>query len=168
MCIRDSLDEVPEIPLSSWIQARRRLVQQHHRGAADQRHRDRQLALHAPRQATRRLVSVFGQADDGERLLRGVARVSFDVDAPQPREETEMVSTAQVVPEDVLLVDDLCGTQIYGAFVLNRRVDLYAIDATPARWRGDASSSPLDRARTAASSPRNDLVLNCRVHGTTG
>ena len=31
---------------------------------------------------------------------------------------------------------------------------LHAIDATPARWRGDAGSSPLDRARTAASSPR--------------
>ena len=31
---------------------------------------------------------------------------------------------------------------------------------------GDASSSPLDRARTAALSPRNDLVKNCRVHPT--
>ena len=30
----------------------------------------------------------------------------------------------------------------------------------PARWRGDAGSSPLDRARTAASSPRNDSVKN--------
>ena len=28
---------------------------------------------------------------------------------------------------------------------LNRRVDLHAIDATPARWRGGASYSPLDR-----------------------
>ena len=28
----------------------------------------------------------------------------------------------------------------------------------------DAGPSPLDRARTAASSPRNDLVKNCRVH----
>jgi hypothetical protein len=37
---------------------------------------------------------------------------------------------------------------------LNQRVVLHAIDATPARWRGDAGSSPLDRARTAASSPR--------------
>ena len=33
-------------------------------------------------------------------------------------------------------------------------------DATPARWRGDAGSSPLDRARTAASSPRNDLGIH--------
>jgi len=40
----------------------------------------------------------------------------------------------------------------------------HAIDATPARWRGDAGSSPLDRARTAAPSPRNDLVKNRRVH----
>jgi len=29
-------------------------------------------------------------------------------------------------------------SKFYGAFVLNRRVDLHAIDATPARWRGDA------------------------------
>ena len=36
----------------------------------------------------------------------------------------------------------------------------------PARWRDDADYSPLDRARTAASSPRNDLVKNCRVHPT--
>ena len=31
-------------------------------------------------------------------------------------------------------------SKFYGAFVLNRRVDLHAIDATPARWRGDAGS----------------------------
>ena len=52
-------------------------------------------------------------------------------------------------------------SKFYGAFVLNHRVVLHAIDATPARWRGDAGSSPLDRARSAASSPRNDLVKNC-------
>ena len=41
--------------------------------------------------------------------------------------------------------------------VLRRdRVVLHAIDATPARWRGGVNSSPLDRAKTAASSPRND------------
>ena len=34
-------------------------------------------------------------------------------------------------------------SKFYVAFALNRRVDLYAIDATPARWRGDAGSSPL-------------------------
>ena len=54
-------------------------------------------------------------------------------------------------------------SKFYGAFVLNRRDDLHVIDATPARWRGNAGSSPLDRARTAAPSPRNDLVKNCRA-----
>ena len=39
-------------------------------------------------------------------------------------------------------------SKFYGAFVLNRRVGLHAIDATPARRRSDAT----------ASSPRNDLV----------
>ena len=50
---------------------------------------------------------------------------------------------------------DLCGNQIYGAFV-----------ATPARWRGDAESSPPDRASAATSSPRTDSVKNYRVHPT--
>ena len=54
----------------------------------------------------------------------------------------------------------------YGAFVLSRRVVLHAIDATPARWRGDAGSSSPDGASTAASSPRNDFVKNCQVHLT--
>ena len=57
-------------------------------------------------------------------------------------------------------------SKFYGAFVLNHRVVLHAIDAASARWRGDAGSSPLDRARSAASLPRNDLVKNCRVHPT--
>ena len=57
-------------------------------------------------------------------------------------------------------------SKFYGAFVLNHRVVLHAIDAMPARWGGEAGSSLLDRARTAASSPRNDLVKNCRVHPT--
>jgi len=35
-----------------------------------------------------------------------------------------------------------------------------------ARWRGDAGSSPLDGTRTAASSPRCDLVKSYRVHPT--
>ena len=54
----------------------------------------------------------------------------------------------------------LCGNQNL------RRVVPHAIDATPARWRGGAGSSPLDRVKTAASSPRNDLVKNCRAHPT--
>ena len=40
-------------------------------------------------------------------------------------------------------------SKFYGAFVLNRRVVLHAIDATPARWRGDAGSSLLDGTSAA-------------------
>ena len=54
-------------------------------------------------------------------------------------------------------------SKFYVAFVLNRRVSLHAIDATPARWRGDAGSSPLDRARTAAPSPRNVHPTHCLI-----
>ena len=56
--------------------------------------------------------------------------------------------------------------KFYGVFVMNLRVDLHAIDAMPARWRGNVESSPLDRAKTDASLPRNDLVKNCWVHPT--
>ena len=54
------------------------------------------------------------------------------------------------------LVERCVKIKIYGAFVLNRRVVLHAIGATPARRRGDVGSSPLDGASTAASSPRNN------------
>jgi hypothetical protein len=57
-------------------------------------------------------------------------------------------------------------SKFYGAVVLNRCVCLHAIDATPARWRGDVGSSPLDGTSAATSSPRNDLVKNYRVHPT--
>ncbi len=57
-------------------------------------------------------------------------------------------------------------SKFFCTFVLNRRVVLHAINATPARWRGGAGSSPLDRASAATSSPRNDLVENCWVHPT--
>ena len=55
--------------------------------------------------------------------------------------------------------------KFYGVFVLNHRVVLHAIDAAPARWLGDAGSSPLDGAGTAASSPRNDFVKSRRLTG---
>ena len=63
-------------------------------------------------------------------------------------------------PHHVLarLVVPVWKSKFYGAFFLNRRVVLDAIDASPARWRGNAGSLLLDRARTAAPSPRNDLV----------
>jgi len=79
------------------------------------------------------------------------------VDEPSPAEKQPDEPPSQ--PSRALLHSlHLCGNQIYGAFVLNRRVDLHAIDAMPARWRGDDGSSPLDGASAVASSPRNDLV----------
>ena len=57
-------------------------------------------------------------------------------------------------------VVDCVEIKILRRILLNHRVVLHAIDATPARRRGDAGSSPLDRR----ASPRNDLVKNCRVH----
>merc|ERR1712091_527662 len=57
-----------------------------------------------------------------------------------------------------LLVAACVEIKIYAGRVLNHRVVLHAIDATPARRRGGANSSPLDRARTAASSPPDALV----------
>ena len=88
-------------------------------------------------------------------------RVDDVAAAPSPAEKQPDEPPSQ--PSRALLHSlHLCGNQIYGAFVLNRRVDLHAIDAAPARWRGDVGSSPLDRASAAASSPRNDLVKNYR------
>ena len=59
-----------------------------------------------------------------------------------------------------------CGkSKFYGAFVLNHRVVLHAIDAMPARWRGDADSSR--RAPDAlvdfhtGSDPAGDVAPRC-------
>ena len=51
-------------------------------------------------------------------------------------------------------------SKFYDAFVLNRRVDLHAIDATPARLRCGAGSSQLDGASMTASSPKNDTLVD--------
>ena len=45
----------------------------------------------------------------------------------------------------------------FDAFVLNRHVNLHAIDATSARWRGGARLSPFDSVRGAALSQRMTL-----------
>ena len=42
-------------------------------------------------------------------------------------------------------------SKFYGAFVLNHRVVLHAIDATPARWRGDAARDALVDFHTGAN-----------------
>ena len=93
-----------------------------------------------------------GKVDPGETLEKALAR-ELDEELAISVEETDLEPIAFTCVE----------IKIYGAFVLNRRVVLHAIDATPARWRGDAGSSPLDRARTAASSQRNELSCTRRT-----
>ena len=66
------------------------------------------------------------------------------------------------------LVSFCAETKFTGAFVMNSRVDLHAIDATPARWRGGVGSSPLDGTSAAMRSPRNDLAPDTLVDFHTG
>ena len=63
--------------------------------------------------------------------------------SPLPEHSPKELESSSATP-----VGPVWKSKFYGAFVLNHRVVLHAIDATPARWRGDAGSSPLDRART--------------------
>ena len=41
---------------------------------------------------------------------------------------------------------------------VRHRVKLHAIDATPARWRGDAGASPLDTQPTRPTEPTHWLI----------
>ena len=62
------------------------------------------------------------------------------------------VSQRTIVPINfvsVVAVVTCVEITILRRFVLNSRVLLHAIDATPARWRGDAGSSPLNRISNA-------------------
>jgi hypothetical protein len=52
----------------------------------------------------------------------------------------------------------LCPRRSYHSPRLNH--GLHAIDATPARWRGDAVLRPRDLTSTATLSPRNDSAKN--------
>ena len=77
--------------------------------------------------------------DDGRRV-----RARGRADGGQPRTVALLDAVAQAR-------GPVWKSKFYGAFVLNHRVVLHAIDAPPARWRGDAGSSSLDGASTAAS-----------------
>ena len=91
------------------------------------------------------------------RLLPADEKISKD--AKEVLQESLSEFVCFVTEEAAGRCAELCRNQsFHSAFVLNRRVDLHAIDAMPARWRGVVGLSPLDGARTAAASPINDLV----------
>ena len=77
-------------------------------------------------------VVLYGEA------LRGLKRVATALvphksDAKAAELLALVEDARQSIVERAASCRDLCGNQIYGVFVLNRRVDLHAIDATPAR-----------------------------------
>ena len=86
----------------------------------------------------------------GPALYRGVYDDAVSADAPA-RALDAAVNAAQLRVLYELGRVSLWKSKFYGAFVLNLSVVHHAIDATPARWGGDAGSSPLDGASTAAS-----------------
>ena len=71
---------------------------------------------------------------------------------------------SQDLPLSVVCSRTCVEIKISGAFVLNRRVDLHAIDATPARWRGGVGLSPLDGASTAASPSLSEELSGAPTH----
>ena len=76
---------------------------------------------------------------------------------PRARRRRPIRSARAVAPEHLRQPGRrprLCGNQNFTA--RSHRVVLHTIDATAYRWRGDAGSSPIDQARAAAPSPRND------------
>ena len=76
--------------------------------------------------------------------------IDYNVSVPSISEAEAVEAVVETTtPEDVDVAVETCvESKFCGAFVLNRRVVLHAIDATPARWRGGVGSSPLDRACT--------------------
>ena len=70
-----------------------------------------------------------------------------DVHQTPPSKST---SVDRILPRAAASVDapkPVLKSKFYGAFALNHRIILHAIDVTPARWRDDVDSSPLDEAR---------------------
>ena len=106
--------------------------------------------------------------DEFQRIVEKNAREEEQWEPKEPEEGWEVTDHPSVAEEARIAAED-AQAQLDGRKLEfgnnpcgNLRVDLHAIDATPARWRDDAGSSPFDGASTAASSPRNDLVKNHR------
>ena len=109
--------------------------------------------------------------DEFQRIVEKNAREEEQWEPKEPEEGWEVTDHPSVAEEARIAAED-AQAQLDGRKLEfgnnpcgNLRVDLHAIDAAPARWRGDAGYSPLDRASTATSSPRNDLEKNI-VHPT--
>ena len=83
----------------------------------------------------------------------------------EPRDDDDAPNALVKVARSSTALPAVWKSKFYGSFVLNRRVVLHAIDATPARWRGGAGSSPLDGAGTATSVHPTHWLISTQVTG---
>ena len=122
---------------------------------------------HDPVAGTRVWIGDAGNATFLARVLAAAAPLDVVLDDASHRSDDMINAFEALYPhvrpdggvyavEDVATCAEIKG---HGAFVLNHHVDLNAIDATLARWRGYVGVSPLDLTSTAALSPRNEFVL---------
>ena len=81
-------------------------------------------------------VSDSDSSDEGERVVRSAKDKAWD----GMKAVVSKISNARKINDWHEMQTPVWKSKFYGAFVLNHRVDFHAIDATPARWRGDAGS----------------------------
>ncbi len=101
----------------------------------------------------------LGILESDERAWEGNAFFADDSAEAEGRRKDLLAPSAgdgvfcRTAPADkqriIKLLADAHGDVTAGVEINLYSAVLHAIDAAPARWRGDAGSSPLDRARTA-------------------
>ena len=86
-------------------------------------------------------VSDSDSSDEGERVVRSAKDKAWD----GMKAVVSKISNARKINDWHEMQTPVWKSKFYGAFVLPRRVDLHAVDVTPARWRGGRRD---DSART--------------------
>ena len=110
-------------------------------------------------------------ADDGSERLVGLSVVGSHFTFYEFDERGDRVATVAVeLPFSNPLTHDFSLTEHY--YIVAENPVRYCVEikfyGAFASHRCDACSMPLDGASTVASSPRNDLVKNYRMHPTVG
>jgi hypothetical protein len=142
--VGELLDRLPHLDPRLRIQAGRGFVEEHHRRAADQAHRDVEPAAHAAGVGARSPTSGIRQREAGEQVVRDPSRI---LQVPQPRDEH------QVLPPGEDLVDgrELPGQADRFAHGLRLGDDVESRDARGARIRLQQGGEDADHGRLAGA-----------------